>query len=90
MCLTQHTVASLTKWNWDGDEIIHESIVPSSRPIVGTRQKKQYDIDVREFLVSDKNEVMKRTLHSDLRRQRLICGSGNPELYAMVVDVIGS
>lgn len=67
MCMTQHTVTSLLHWNWEGDEIIHESIVPSSRPVVGIRAKKEYDIDVREFLVSDKNEVMKRTIKEDLR-----------------------
>src|SRR5690349_7041962 len=44
MCLTQHSVESLTKWNWEGDEIIHESIVPSSRPVAGENRKSQYPI----------------------------------------------
>lgn len=81
MCLTQHTVASLTRWNWDGDEIIHKSIVPSSRPIVGIKRKQEYDIDIREFLVTDRNEVMKRTLHEGLKRHALSLPWSNWTLF---------
>jgi len=47
--------------------IIRESVVPSSRPVVSTRSmRKQYDIDVREFLVTEDNAVMRRTLGQDV------------------------
>lgn len=49
------TIKGLNRWNWEGDEIIHESIVPSSRPIVGEAKGSGYDIDVREFLISEDN-----------------------------------
>jgi len=32
MCFTQPKIAPHDRWNWDGDHIIHECIVPASRP----------------------------------------------------------
>jgi len=66
MCIEKSKVHRLRRWNWDGERIIHESIVPSSRPVVG-HQRGGYDIDVREFLVSEKNATMRRTLEKDVR-----------------------
>lgn len=66
MCLTSSPIKHWKKWNWDGDLIVHESIVPSCRPAVGSR--KNYDVDVREFLVSEHNVVMRRTLETDIRQ----------------------
>jgi hypothetical protein len=67
MCLTLSPLRGLQKWNWDGDRIVHECIVPSGRPAIGhTGKRYEYPIDVREFLVSDRNEVMRRTLQEDL------------------------
>jgi len=64
MCLVKSPLRNLSRWNWDGDVIIRDSVVPSSRPVVGSHSlKKQYDIDVREFLVTAGNAVMRRTLH---------------------------
>jgi hypothetical protein len=67
MCLTNSRVDGLRSWNWDGERIIHDSIVPSSRPVV-LRQTGWYDIDVREFLVSKDNAIMRRTLERDIRK----------------------
>jgi hypothetical protein len=61
-------LVGLNRWNWDGDRIIHRCIVPSSRPVVGSRSTTSYDIDVREFLVTERNEVMRRTLEREVRR----------------------
>jgi len=67
MCMVKSGVRNLARWNWDGDVIIHESVVPSSRPVVGScSTRKQYDIDVREFLVTADNEIMRRTLAEDI------------------------
>ncbi len=66
MCFANSRVEGLRSWNWDGERIIHDSIVPSSRPVV-LRQTGWYDIDVREFLVSEDNAIMRRTLAQDVR-----------------------
>ncbi len=66
MCLTACRVRRLSQWNWDGERIIHDCIVPSSRPPIG-KQRGNYDIDVREFLITERNAVMRRTLEQDLR-----------------------
>jgi hypothetical protein len=67
MCFSFSKVYQTSNWNWDGERIIHDSIVPSSRPPVAHR-KGNYDIDVREFLVSERNVVMRRTLEADIRK----------------------
>src|SRR3569833_78083 len=67
MCLANSRVNGLRRWNCDGERIIHDSIVPSSRPVV-MRQTGWYDIDVREFLVSEDNAIMRRTLERDIRK----------------------
>lgn len=66
MCLHHPVIANLSQWNWDGDRIIFDSIVPSSRLPIGRKGGGQYDIDVREFLVTENNAIMKRTLKEDL------------------------
>lgn len=67
MCFANSRVNGLRRWNWDGERIIHDSIVPSSRPVV-MQQTGWYDIDVREFLVSKDNAIMRRTLEGDIRK----------------------
>ena len=68
MCFTLSIIAPHDRWNWDGDRILHECIVPASRPVPGYSQKKSsYDIDVREFLVTERNEVMRKTLKEDIK-----------------------
>lgn len=66
MCITRERWKTVKQWNWDGDHVIHECVVPSNRRAVGSR--RMYDIDVREFLLTERNEVMRRTIHEDLRR----------------------
>ena len=66
MCLTQSSLRRLNRWNWDGDHIVFESIVPSSRLPIGRVKGRAYDIDVREFLVSENNAVTKRVLREAL------------------------
>lgn len=65
MCFGSSRISSQGNWNWDGDHIIHDAVVPSARPPVG-RSTGNYDIDPREFLVTDKNAVMQRTLNRDI------------------------
>jgi len=81
MCLLKLPVSGLNFWNWDGDIIIHDPIVPSSRPVVNSRNKKNYDIDVREFLVSDKNSVMGKTLNEDIIEYIRTIPGGRPDVF---------
>lgn len=60
MCLSSSNIRSSTQWNWDGDLIVHNSIIPAARRIPGTR--KQYEIDIREYLANRDNAVIKRAL----------------------------
>jgi hypothetical protein len=65
MCF-QNAVVYSKRWNWDGDRIVPETIVPSRRPIVGSR--KQYLVDVREYLASGQNAVLRRTINDDVQQ----------------------
>lgn len=67
MCLASSPVRDLSRWNWEGDHIIHECIVPSSRPVVGYVRGHAYDIDVREFLITGRNEIVGRTLSKHIK-----------------------
>ncbi len=81
MCFSESSVESLNKWNWDGDVIIHDPVVPSSRPVVGFTRGHQYEIDVREFLVTERNALIQRVLKHDLDkfiREEL---KGSPDLF---------
>jgi hypothetical protein len=82
MCFTLSKIAPHDRWNWDGDHILHECIVPASRPVPGyTRKKSSYDIDVREFLVSERNEVMRKTLREVIKSFVLDTPGANWELF---------
>lgn len=82
MCFTLSKIVPHDRWNWDGDRILHECIVPASRPVPGYPPKKSsYDIDVREFLVSERNEVMRKTLREDIKKFVLAAPGANWDLF---------
>jgi Transglutaminase-like superfamily len=60
MCLATSNVQSAVQWNWEGDLIVHNPIIPASRKIPGMRKK--YEIDIREYLANRDNAVIKRAL----------------------------
>lgn len=60
MCFTLSKVKTTGKWNWEGDEIVHEPIIRASRKVPNTAT--QYDIDIREFLLTKDNAVVNREL----------------------------
>src|SRR5512137_823143 len=60
MCLQTSSVTRWQSWNWSGDEIVHNPIVPASRTIPG--KKKRYPIDIREFLTTTNNAVVHQAL----------------------------
>jgi len=53
-------VAPYQAWNWAGDEIVYDCIVPAARLIPGT--KKRYPIDIREYLSTPDNAVIRETV----------------------------
>jgi len=81
MCLETTNIKGLSNWNWEGDHIVHECIVPSSRPVVGFPGKRQYDIDVREFLVTERNEIMRKTIREDIKKHVLSQPGGDWEFF---------
>jgi hypothetical protein len=66
MCFGPSNISGLEEWNWDGDVIIPQPIVPSGRHVVGVRSRRSYDIDVREFLTSARNAVMEREVRKTI------------------------
>jgi hypothetical protein len=61
MCLTHTNIKGLSQWNWDGDAIVQNPIIPASRTVPHT--KISYDIDLRQFLTLSNNAVIHRTLN---------------------------
>ncbi len=60
MCLQPSAILPWHEWNWNGDEIVYEPIIPASRTIPGTKQR--YPIDIREFLTTRNNAVVNQKL----------------------------
>ncbi|MGZ5006863.1 MAG: transglutaminase-like domain-containing protein [Methylobacter sp.] len=74
MCLNQSTIVGLNTYNWDGDKIYFDPIVPSNRAVVGKFSKVTYKLDIREFLTGDNNAVIRKTVEEDIKRFALsIC-----------------
>ncbi len=61
MCLRASHVRPWQRWNWSGDEIVHDAVIPASRTLPGGKRKR-YPIDVREFLSIEDNAVVRRHL----------------------------
>ncbi|MBZ5497445.1 MAG: hypothetical protein LAP85_13675 [Acidobacteriia bacterium] len=57
---TSH-VRPYQKWNWAGDEIVHDTVIPASRTLPGGK-RKHYPIDLREFLSIEDNAVVRKHL----------------------------
>ncbi len=68
MCFSTSAIQPWDDWNWNGDEIVHKPIVPASRPIPGSRTKKRYPIDVRQYLTTLNNAVVSERLGQIIRK----------------------
>jgi len=68
MCFQTSLVKSWNDWNWNGDEIVHLPIVPASRHIPGSKTKKRYSIDIREYLTTTNNAVVGERLGAIIRK----------------------
>jgi len=60
MCLTLSNLYPLKDWNWDGDQIVHDTIIPGTRKTL--YGQRWYEVDIREFLLFKDNAVIKREL----------------------------
>lgn len=79
MCLEAIPIGGLGRWNWDGDAVVYDTTVPSQRPVVGGR--RHYRIDVREFLVTEKNAVLRATLRDKVRAYANECIPSGADLF---------
>ena len=66
-CRILHDEVPVECWQDLQSRDLQDSKVPSSRPPVG-HSDGNYDIDVREFLVNERNVVMRRTLEVDIKK----------------------
>ena len=66
MCFNQSTIVGLNRYNWDGEKIYFDPIVPSHRAVVGKSSKVTYELDVREFLTSNWNAVIRKVIEEDV------------------------
>ena len=64
MCLATTPIAGVASGLWENAAVVFDTIVPSQRPVVGG--KRRYDIDVRQFVVTENNAVLRRTLHAEV------------------------
>ena len=68
MCMQSSSVIPYQKWHWSGDEVVQQTTIPASRPLPGTRNRRRYPIDIREFLSIEGNAVVRRELGRIHRR----------------------
>lgn len=61
MCMRASQLRPFQKWQWAGNEIIHNTIIPASRTVAGTK-RKFYPIDIREYLSTEDNAVIRQTV----------------------------
>jgi hypothetical protein len=67
MCLQPTSVRSIQKYRWSGDEIVHDPVIPASRTVPGTKTRR-YPIDIREYLTTDSNAVIRSHLSQLIAR----------------------
>lgn len=62
MCMQLNGIRPYQCWNWSGDMILHDTIIPASRKVPDTKISR-YDIDIRDFVSIGGNSVIRKTLH---------------------------
>ncbi len=60
MCTTHKTMRTMKRWNWEGDIIINDTKIERARKVLDT--KRYYTLDIREFLASRENIVIRKEL----------------------------
>jgi hypothetical protein len=63
MCLQTSSVRPYQKWNWNGNDIVHDSAIPASRPLKAKGKViDKYQVDIRQFLTIENNSVISSAL----------------------------
>src|SRR4051812_5867945 len=63
MCLQHSAVRPYQKWNWAGNEIVHDTALKLNRTILRTGKRiSQFEIDIREFISIEDNAVVGKLL----------------------------
>jgi hypothetical protein len=60
MCRTQQHINNSLLWNWDGNRIEPDTLIKKCRQVTGT--KTFYNVDIREFITSTDNRIIKKAL----------------------------
>jgi hypothetical protein len=68
MCMQTTHVRPYQRWNWAGDEIVHNTAIPASRMLPGGK-RKNYPIDIREYLSIEDNAVIRYHLDTLMKEQ---------------------
>jgi hypothetical protein len=63
MRMQVNAVRPYQRWNWTGDEIVHNSTIPAARRVPNSRTTR-YPIDIREFLSIEDNAVVRSWLQA--------------------------
>ncbi|RFO97029.1 hypothetical protein DIC66_11120 [Rhodoferax lacus] len=61
MCLQQSRMTGIHQWNWDGDVILFDAVLPSGRPTIAPPHQP-YAMDVRQYVATENNAVIRKTL----------------------------
>lgn len=60
MCRAQQHINNSLLWNWDGNRIEPDTIIRKCRTVTGTNIF--YNVDIREFITSTDNRIIKKVL----------------------------
>jgi hypothetical protein len=60
MCRTHQHINNSNLWNWDGTIIEPNTVIKKCRKVTGTNTL--YNVDIREFLTTIDNKIIKKTL----------------------------
>lgn len=67
--MQKSAVRPYQKWRWGGDEIAYSPVIPAARRVAGSRRRRGYDIDIREYLSIDGNAVVRHWLEREVIRR---------------------
>ncbi|MGC4067000.1 MAG: transglutaminase-like domain-containing protein [Polyangiaceae bacterium] len=65
MCMRTTSVLGTGIWNWAGDDVVFDHIVPSHRRAANTNVS--YQVDIRQFLTTKNNAVIRRAMDEAVR-----------------------
>jgi hypothetical protein len=64
MCLDGCPLGGIAHGYWENAAVVFDTVLPAHRVVIGS--KRTYSIDIREFVVTENNALLARTIHDDL------------------------